>query len=174
MVFLKQGWTLCPSPFVTFYTRIRLLQKVFIIVALPGTAPCEEDMMTSSGTAVLSIVTPHFQADTQSLPRCYFVDILTPDHTPRRVPLPHVELIVGRNPQRCNVALEDAKVSRVHLRVAQELERVTVTDLYSANGTTLGDGMLVPGLPAIWLPDQTVTLGLTRLTLRYDLLNVGW
>jgi pSer/pThr/pTyr-binding forkhead associated (FHA) protein len=102
------------------------------------------------------------------------VDVNVPDQAPCRVPLPHVELIVGRNPQRCNVALEDAKVSRVHLRVAQELDRVTVTDLYSANGTQLEDGMLVPGLPAVWLADQTVMLGLTRLTLRYDQLTVRW
>jgi hypothetical protein len=51
---------------------------------------------------------------------------------------------------------------------------VTVTDLYSANGTQLEDGMLVPGLPAVWLADQTVMLGLTRLTLRYDQLTVRW
>jgi pSer/pThr/pTyr-binding forkhead associated (FHA) protein len=104
-------------------------------------------------------------SSTQS--RSFYLEILTRQDQLRRVPL-HTELLIGRSPKRCQVVLPDNRVSRVHLRVQRDPDRgVTVTDLYTANGTTFDGRPLEPGVPITWLINQTALVGETRITLRY-------
>ncbi|MEZ4668047.1 MAG: hypothetical protein R3E39_09035 [Anaerolineae bacterium] len=44
---------------------------------------------------------------------------------------------------------------------------ITITDLYSANGTLFDGHQLEPGVPITWLINQTAVIGDVRLTLRY-------
>ncbi|MBL8155199.1 MAG: FHA domain-containing protein [Anaerolineae bacterium] len=99
--------------------------------------------------------------------RTFYLEIVTQQDQLRRVPL-HTELLIGRSPKRCQVVLPDNRVSRVHLRVQRDPDRgVTVTDLYTANGTTFDGRPLEPGVPITWLINQTALIGETRITLRY-------
>lgn len=104
---------------------------------------------------------------TSAQSRTFYLEILTQQDQLRRVPL-ITELLIGRSPKRCQVVLPDNRVSRVHLRVQRDPDRgVTVTDLYTANGTTFDGRPLEPGVPITWLINQTALVGETRITLRY-------
>lgn len=98
----------------------------------------------------------------------FYLDVLVYDGKRLRVPLPQTELVIGRSANRCDLVIDDLRVSRVHLRVSREPDiGITLTDLYSANGTAFENRMLTPGLPITWLINQTAVIGDTRLTLRY-------
>ena len=58
-------------------------------------------------------------------------------------------LTAGRAPER-DLFLDDPLVSRDHLRLAWDGQRVVVTDLGSANGSFLGAARLAPGVPTSW------------------------
>jgi pSer/pThr/pTyr-binding forkhead associated (FHA) protein len=77
-------------------------------------------------------------------------------------------LIVGRSPRHTGLLLDDLRVSRLHLRIQRDPDTgVTVTDMFSANGSTLDGRPLPPGIPFHWLIDQNVMVGGTRLILKY-------
>ncbi len=57
------------------------------------------------------------------------------------------------------VVLADALVSRNHLRLDWDGQRVTVTDLDAANGTVLGNRRLAPHTPAQWSADDWLRVG---------------
>ncbi|MBZ0279580.1 MAG: FHA domain-containing protein [Anaerolineae bacterium] len=98
----------------------------------------------------------------------FYVEIVPQADRIRRVLLEPGNLIIGRSPARAQLALSDSRISRVHLRVARDRDHgVTVTDLYSANGTNLDGRQLPPGVAMHWLIDQMITIGRTRLILRY-------
>lgn len=103
----------------------------------------------------------------QALAATFYVEIITQSAPIRRVEVSLEDIVVGRS-ERCTIPVDDARVSRVHLRIQRRPDRgVTLTDLYTANGTTL-DGRNVPsGMSISWLIGQTVQVGNVVLILRY-------
>ena len=100
--------------------------------------------------------------------RHFFLDIVTEDGNWQRLPLQQGDLIIGRSSNRCNLIIEGARISRVHLRVSRTVDKgITITDLYSANGTLFDGRQLEAGVAITWLINQTATIGEVRLTLRY-------
>ncbi len=98
----------------------------------------------------------------------FYLDIVAQDGKRQRLLLPQTELVIGRSPNRCDLVIEDNRISRVHLRVSREPDKgITLTDLYSANGTLFDGRRLEPGIPITWLINQTAHIGNSRLTLRY-------
>jgi pSer/pThr/pTyr-binding forkhead associated (FHA) protein len=78
------------------------------------------------------------------------------------------DLVVGRSARHSGIVLDDPRVSRIHLRISRHPETgITITDLYSANGSTLDGHALPPGTPFHWLMGQQVQVGSTRLVLWY-------
>lgn len=70
------------------------------------------------------------------------------------------EAVVGRSPS-CQIALEDAKVSRRHARIRVEEGQTRISDLGSRNGTVV-NGERVEG-EAILLPGDRVQVGDTTI-----------
>lgn len=98
----------------------------------------------------------------------FYLDVISFEGKRQRIPLPQTELVVGRSPNRCDLVIEDVRISRVHLRISREPDKgITLTDLYSANGTDFDGHKLTAGEPITWLINQTATIGDSRLTLRY-------
>ncbi len=98
----------------------------------------------------------------------FYLDIITQAGQRKRIPLPQTELVIGRSPNRCDLVIDDSRISRVHLRVSRGPDKgITVTDLYSANGTQFDGRQLEPGVPITWLINQTAVIGDCRVTLRY-------
>ena len=98
----------------------------------------------------------------------FYLDIVAQDGKRQRIPLPQAELVIGRSPNRCDFVVDDNRISRVHLRVSRGPDKgITLTDLYSANGTQFDGRNLEPGVPITWLINQTARIGDSRLTLRY-------
>lgn len=78
------------------------------------------------------------------------------------------ELVIGRSSNRCELVIDDNRISRVHLKVTRDPDKgITLTDLYSANGTLFDGRRLEAGMPINWLINQTAIIGESRLTLRY-------
>jgi pSer/pThr/pTyr-binding forkhead associated (FHA) protein len=101
-------------------------------------------------------------------PTAFYLEIIPHGESILRIPLRMETLLVGRSTNRCQIVLDDSRVSRVHLRIARDLDRgVTVADLHSANGTIFEGHRLRPGEVITWLLDQEVIIGRTRLILRY-------
>jgi hypothetical protein len=100
--------------------------------------------------------------------RHFFLDIVAADGNWQRLPLQQGDLIIGRSLNRCDLVIEGPRISRVHVRVSRTVDKgITLTDLYSANGTLFDGQHLEAGVPVIWLINQTATIGEVRLTLRY-------
>jgi pSer/pThr/pTyr-binding forkhead associated (FHA) protein len=98
----------------------------------------------------------------------FYVEVVPQDRKIWRFPLPADQLLVGRSPNRCKLVLDDPRVSRIHLRVVRSPDQgVTVTDMYSANGSALDGHPLLPGISMHWLIEQSITLGNATLILRY-------
>ncbi len=98
----------------------------------------------------------------------FYLDIISFEGKRQRIPLPQTELVVGRSANRCDLVIEDTRISRIHLRISREPDKgITLTDLHSANGTDFDGHKLTPGEPITWLINQTATIGDSRLTLRY-------
>ncbi len=98
----------------------------------------------------------------------FYIDIIPPEGEIRHIPLLSESLLVGRSPRRCNVVMVDGRISRIHLRIQRHPDTgVTVTDMFSAHGSTLDGRPLPPGVPFNWLIEQVIQMGNTRLILRY-------
>ncbi|MEO8606962.1 MAG: FHA domain-containing protein [Chloroflexota bacterium] len=83
-----------------------------------------------------------------------------------KMPAPIGRVIVGRG-GTAHVSVNDSKVSRVHLMLAQNTRPgLELTDLRSANGTVLNGKRLPPNQPAQWGIGQVVTIGSTWIVLR--------
>ena len=105
----------------------------------------------------------------------FYLDIITQDSQRKRIPLPQTELVIGRSPNRCDLVVDDNRISRVHLRVSRAPDTgITLTDLYSANGTLFDGRRLESGIPITWLINQTAIIGDCRLTLRYGTMDTKW
>lgn len=98
----------------------------------------------------------------------FFIEIVMRDGELQRVPLQQGQLIIGRSQKSSNIVLDDPRVSRVHLQIVRDFDRgVMVTDLRSANGTTLDGNLLPPNEPTPWALGQVIGLGQTQLILKY-------
>jgi len=98
----------------------------------------------------------------------FYIEIIPPDRKLWRFPLPADQLLVGRSLNRCGLVIHDPRVSRIHLRISRSPDLgVTITDMYSANGSRLDGHALPPGLSINWLIEQTAAVGSTSLILRY-------
>lgn len=97
----------------------------------------------------------------------FYIEIIPAEGERRQIPIGD-SLLVGRSPRQCDVVIHDPRVSRIHLRVSPHPETgITITDLYSANGSTLDGRRLPPGMPFHWLLGQALRIGSTRLMLAY-------
>ncbi len=74
------------------------------------------------------------------------------------------EYTVGRGAE-CDLVLEDADASRLHLCVRRDGERVSVKDLESKNGSWLGGSRLAPGQEVSWGAAIMLRIGRTVLAL---------
>jgi pSer/pThr/pTyr-binding forkhead associated (FHA) protein len=98
----------------------------------------------------------------------FFIEIITQDGQTKRVPLQQGSLIVGRSRSSSSIVLNDTRVSRVHLQINRDFDRgVLVTDLRSANGTTMDGNALLPNEPTHWSLGQVIGVGQTHLILKY-------
>lgn len=98
----------------------------------------------------------------------FYIEVIPQDQKMGRFPLPPDQLLVGRSPNRCGLVIDDPRVSRIHLRISRSPDLgVTVTDMYSANGSTLDKHSLPSGIAISWLIEQTIVIGSTSLILRY-------
>lgn len=102
----------------------------------------------------------------------FYVEIITPNCPVRREVLSRGRTLVGRSRRSCAFAVDDARVSRVHLCIGYDTDTgVTVRDMHSANGSALEGRDLFPGTAMHWMPDQVVSVGHTHLVLRYGTLD---
>jgi len=98
----------------------------------------------------------------------FYIEIKAPNRKIWRFPLPPDQLLVGRSPNRCGLVIDDPRVSRIHLRITRSPDLgVTITDMFSANGSTLDGHALPPGVAISWLIEQTSAVGAVKLVLRY-------
>jgi pSer/pThr/pTyr-binding forkhead associated (FHA) protein len=98
----------------------------------------------------------------------FFIEIIRRDGDQQRIPLQQGALVVGRSNKSSSIVLDDPRVSRVHLEIVRDFDRgVMVTDLRSANGTTLDGNPLTPNEPTPWALGQVIGVGQTQLILKY-------
>ena len=76
----------------------------------------------------------------------------------REIDLSRSGITVGRQAGN-DVQIDDGDVSRLHLRIDWDGARVSVTDLGSSNGTSLGDSRLLPQAPQTWDSRDWVRVG---------------
>ncbi len=72
--------------------------------------------------------------------------------------------VIGRSPQSSELLIADDSVSRRHARVFLRAGRLSIEDLGSANGTTVGGAMLQPHEPKTIDKGDAVEIGAVRLT----------
>jgi pSer/pThr/pTyr-binding forkhead associated (FHA) protein len=104
----------------------------------------------------------------QAMTNTFYIEITPHNGKIWRFPLPPDQLLVGRSPNRCGLVIDDPRVSRIHLRITRSPDfGVTITEMYSANGSTLDGRSLPSGIAISWLIEQTIIVGSTSLILRY-------
>lgn len=75
-----------------------------------------------------------------------------------------IGISVGREPALVDVSLNDAQISRRHLRFSARAHHAVVEDLNSANGTRLNGKRIAPYHPAPVRPGDTLRLGNIEFT----------
>ncbi|MCD4753798.1 MAG: protein kinase [Anaerolineaceae bacterium] len=86
------------------------------------------------------------------------------DGTRRSIVIRGEKVEIGRS-QKCELSLNDEKVSRYHARLTLENNRYMITDLNSTNGTFLDGTRLLPGIPEEWNPEKPLQIGGAMLRL---------
>ncbi len=85
----------------------------------------------------------------------------------QKMGLDKTSMFVGRSAM-ADIEINDPLASRIHLVIAGTRESgIKITDLRSANGTTIDGVSLEPNVPTDWNIGQIVTVGETLLILRY-------
>jgi membrane protease YdiL (CAAX protease family) len=96
-----------------------------------------------------------------------FIEVQTHNGRQLRAPFPS-ELTVGRSGSR-DLPIDDPRMSRAHFKlVLNDSGQAFVTDLFSANGTHLGDDRLPPGQAVPWPLGHAIRAGGTTFTLRHE------
>lgn len=91
--------------------------------------------------------------------------ILYPDKQEEVVPLRKSTVDLGRT-SPCDVLLSNQQVSRLHARLLFEVDRISVMDLNSSNGTFVRTSRLSPNVPTLISYGEEFRLG--PLTLRLE------
>jgi eukaryotic-like serine/threonine-protein kinase len=86
------------------------------------------------------------------------IQVLSQGKTTFSIPLKTGQMIIGRSREN-DISLDDAKISRRHARIEYDGKDVRVVDLDSKNGTFMGDGKLLPGVPEPWPADKVLHVG---------------
>ena len=86
------------------------------------------------------------------------VTIIEPNGVQRSRPLTSRGLTIGRGDEN-DLVITYAAVSRNHARITFDSGRYYVTDLNSANGTSLGNHRLEPNTPTVWPPAHPLRIG---------------
>ncbi len=109
----------------------------------------------------------------------YFSDLEKPRERPRGEPwlteiggkrrfrLEPLPVVVGKLPDRAEVVLEDASVSRVHARFFLQNEELWIMDLNSRNGTAVNGNRLAPNQAVELSPGDELFFGRERFTLSF-------
>jgi hypothetical protein len=136
-----------------------------VILPPPAASPPPQPFEPSELNAIdedTELITPiHEEA-------VYFIEVVERDgkaHDCQIIPLTD-RIIIGRGSETTQFKINDPRVSRVHLLVAQNGKGLMLTDLRSANGTHLDGRRLKPNEPTHWTAGQIVTIGNTWLILR--------
>jgi serine/threonine protein kinase len=95
------------------------------------------------------------------------IQILYPGQGSKSITLHKTPLILGRE-AGADLIIDDPNASRRHARIDFDGRVYHVTDLNSTNGTYLGGDRLLPGVSAVWQPDQALRIGDTWLRLLRD------
>ncbi len=98
----------------------------------------------------------------------YFIVLTAPSGHTAQFPIPKdkTRLIIGRGASS-DININDNRVSRAHAQVVYSPETgFTISDLYSANGTTLNKKPLPRNIPVLWSEGEIVMVGDTSLILR--------
>ena len=69
---------------------------------------------------------------------------------------------MGKSRQKADVILPDDTVSRVHARIEHKTDGFYVSDLYSTNGTWLGEQRLESGIAVRLKEDEVLQMGELR------------
>lgn len=88
------------------------------------------------------------------------------------IPVYEKKIIIGRNNQHV-LALPDNSVSRNHIEVNFRNGVIYVTDLGTANGTTIDGEKIPPHKPIPYAEGQDVVLGQSEVTIRFERLPPG-
>ena len=72
-------------------------------------------------------------------------------------------VVVGRDPQFCDLALGDEFISNPHFSIQLEQTQFFITDEGSTNGTRVNNTPLLPHQRMLLQPDATIEMGQTRL-----------
>lgn len=86
---------------------------------------------------------------------------LQPDLSPD-IPLSSSHMLLGKSRQKADVILPDDTVSRVHARIEHKTDGFYVSDLYSTNGTWLGEQRLESGIAVRLKEDEVLQMGELR------------
>lgn len=90
------------------------------------------------------------------------LNVVSPDGQSHRIPISEEQtLTVGRS-QENDICLDDPQVSRHTRRVRRRW--LSVTDLYSTNGTFLGDSRLLPGVSQPWPSERSLHIAVLSLS----------
>ena len=81
----------------------------------------------------------------------------------RKIVLRQLPTVVGRGPD-AEVSIDDRWVSRVHCVIRAVDGTLVVRDLESSNGTLVNGNSITE---AVLLPDDTLTIGVTRFEVHY-------
>lgn len=75
-----------------------------------------------------------------------------------------INTLIGRDPNLCDIVIDDPLVSRQHARIRQEGDQFCIYDLDSANGTFVNGEV---GLRAELHNGDRISMGSTELELKY-------
>lgn len=94
----------------------------------------------------------------------YFLEVLEGSDQGKKFPLKENEIYVGRHSQ-CEIVLNDAEISRRHLKISRMGSGWEVDDLGSTNGTWLNSQRITK---QILVPGDRIEIGQTILALRRE------
>lgn len=80
--------------------------------------------------------------------------------------------VIGRGAD-CDICLNDSHISRVHLKVSVQANKVCVEDLNSSNGTFVNGAKLSGGVGLLVTPSDKIKLGQSEYTLKFQLKGVS-
>jgi len=93
------------------------------------------------------------------------IQVVAQNQTSKSVAFKPGGMTLGRDKDN-DIVLDDTLASRHHARIDFDGKDYRVVDLESTNGTFLQNKKLIPGIPEIWSPDQSLRIGNTWMNLQ--------